>query len=36
MSIYILLDYTELCKKNNVTPTWEGLKKHKDKYWRSV
>lgn len=34
MSIYILLDYVEVCKAYNIEPTWEKLKKYKSKYWR--
>lgn len=36
MSIYVLLDYVEVCKGKNIKPTWKDLKKHKDKYWREV
>ena len=29
MSIYILLEYVEHCKRVNITPTWEGVRQCK-------
>lgn len=34
MSIYVLLEYIELCKTIEVEPSWNGLKNYKTKYWR--
>lgn len=34
MSIYVLVEYMELCKTNEIVPSWNGLKNYKKKYWR--
>jgi hypothetical protein len=34
LSIYVLIDYREVCKAKGVIPSWEGLKEYKKKYWR--
>lgn len=34
MSIYVLLEYVEDCKKNKHDPTLNGLKKFKKEKWR--
>ena len=34
MSIYVLLDFVERCKSNNVIPTWDKLNEYKRMYWR--
>lgn len=35
MSIYVILEYIEShCKSIGENPTFEGLKRYKDKYWR--
>lgn len=34
MSVYVLLEYIEECKKNEDNPTLKGLKKFKKEKWR--
>ncbi|EHN13118.1 hypothetical protein IYC_20666 [Clostridium sporogenes PA 3679] len=34
MSIYVLMEYIELCKGIGLEPTPKGLKYFKEKYWR--
>lgn len=34
MSIYILIDFIEVCKKNGIKPDLRDLRAYKNKYWR--
>lgn len=34
MSIYVLIDYIEFCKENNISPNLYKLGDYKRRYWR--
>lgn len=34
MSIYILIDFIEVCRKKGIEPKLEDLRAYKNKYWR--